>query len=88
MQVDVYVAAGKQKHSQIVSPWPRGPISKTAAILERMRRKLQTSRGGKSMPGERRSLNRYSDRSSTDEGFGSSCCGVLTKYGANGLWCV
>ena len=42
MQVDAYVATGKQKHNQIVSPCPRGPIPKTATILERMRRKLQT----------------------------------------------
>src|SRR5664279_2083741 len=35
MQVDAYVATGKQKHTQIVSPCPRGPIPKTATILER-----------------------------------------------------
>src|SRR5271157_3583541 len=47
MQVDAYVATGKQKHNQIVSPGPRGPIPKTATILERMRRKLQTILGRK-----------------------------------------
>lgn len=47
MQVDAYVAAGKQKHSQIVSPCPRGPIPKSATSLERMRRKLQTISGRK-----------------------------------------
>ena len=80
MQVDAYVATGKQKHNKMVSPCPRGPIPKTATILERMRRKLQTILGRKSTPGARRSLNRCSDRSSTDKGFGSSCCGMLTKY--------
>ena len=47
MQVEAYVAAGKQKHSQIVSPCPRGPIPQSATALERMRRKLQTIIGRK-----------------------------------------
>jgi transposase len=47
LQVDAYVAAGKQKHNQMVPPCPRGPIPKTATILERMRRKLQTILGRK-----------------------------------------
>jgi len=47
MQVDAYVAAGKQKHNQRVPPCPRGPIPKTATLLERMRRKLQTIVGRK-----------------------------------------
>jgi hypothetical protein len=47
MQVDAYLAAGKQKHNQVVPPCPRGPIPKTATILERMRRKLQTILGRK-----------------------------------------
>jgi hypothetical protein len=37
MQVDAYVATGKQKHNQIVSPCPRGPIPKTFTPLQRMR---------------------------------------------------
>ena len=45
MRVEAYVAVGKQKHSQIVPPCPRGPIPKTATLLERMRRKLQTMTG-------------------------------------------
>jgi transposase len=45
MQVDAYVATGKQKHSQIVPPCPRGPIPKSATLLECMRRKLQTIAG-------------------------------------------
>ena len=47
MQVDAYVATGKQKHNQMVPPCPRGPVPKTATILERMRRKLQTILGRK-----------------------------------------
>lgn len=47
MQVEAYVAAGKQKHSQIVSSCPRGPIPQSATALERMRRKLQTIIGRK-----------------------------------------
>jgi len=47
MQVEAYVAAGKQKHNQIVPPCPRGPIPKAATLLERMRRKLQTVLGRK-----------------------------------------
>ena len=41
------MAAGKQKHRQIVSPCPRGPIPQSATSLERMRRKLQTIIGRK-----------------------------------------
>lgn len=45
MRVETYLAASKQKHSQIVPPCPRGPIPKGATLLERMRRKLQTVAG-------------------------------------------
>jgi transposase len=45
MRVEAYVAVGKQKHSQMVPPCPRGPIPKTATPLERMGRKLQTVAG-------------------------------------------
>jgi len=45
MRVEAYVAVGKQKHSQIVPPCPRGPIPKTATLVEGMRRKLQTMTG-------------------------------------------
>jgi len=45
LRVEAYVAVGKQKHSQIVPPCPRGPIPKTATLVERMRRKLQTMTG-------------------------------------------
>ena len=44
-RVEAYVAVGKQKHSQIVLSCPCGPIPKTATLLERMRRKLQTMAG-------------------------------------------
>jgi transposase len=47
MQVDAYVAVGKQKHNQNVPPCPRGPIPKTATLLERMQRKLRTIIGRK-----------------------------------------
>ena len=47
MQVEAYVAVGKQKHDGMVPPCPRGPISKSATLLERMRRKLQTKMGRK-----------------------------------------
>jgi transposase len=45
MRVEAYVAVSKQKHNQIVPPCPRGPIPKTATVLERMRRKLHTVAG-------------------------------------------
>jgi hypothetical protein len=47
MQVEAYVAAGKQKHNQIVPPCRRGPVPKAATLLQRMRRKLQTILGRK-----------------------------------------
>lgn len=47
MQIEAYVAVNKQKHNQILPPCPRGPMPKTATLLERMRRKLQTIRGRK-----------------------------------------
>jgi Transposase DDE domain len=43
--VEAYVAAGRQKHNQGVPPCPRGRIRKSATLLERMQRKLQTVTG-------------------------------------------
>jgi transposase len=45
VRVEAYVAVDKQKHNQMVSPCPRGPIPKRATLLERMQRKLQTVSG-------------------------------------------
>ncbi len=45
MRVQAYVAVSKQKHHEILPPCPRGRIRKTATLLERMRRKLQTIAG-------------------------------------------
>ena len=43
--VEAHVAVGRQKHHQVAPPCPRGRIPKTASLLERMRRKLQTLAG-------------------------------------------
>ena len=43
--VEAHVAVGRQQHQQTVPPCPRGRIRKTATLLERMRRKLQTVAG-------------------------------------------
>jgi transposase len=43
--VEAYIAVGKDKHNQITPPCPRGPIPKSATVLERMHRKLQTVAG-------------------------------------------
>lgn len=43
--VDLYVATGKQKHNQPISKSPRGPIPKSATLVDRMKRKLTTQAG-------------------------------------------
>jgi transposase len=55
MRIEVYVAVGKQKHSQTVPPCPRGPIPKSATPLERMRRKLRT-RAGRAIYARRKAI--------------------------------
>lgn len=43
--VDLYVATGKQKHNQVAPKSRRGPIPKSATLVERMKRKLMTKAG-------------------------------------------
>jgi transposase len=43
--IDAYVATRKQKHGERPGPCPRGPLPKTATIVERMSRKLHTKAG-------------------------------------------
>jgi methylmalonyl-CoA mutase cobalamin-binding subunit len=43
--IEVFVATGRQKHSEKLIAAPRGPIPKNATVKERMRRKLKTIRG-------------------------------------------
>ena len=43
--VELYVAAGKQKHNQVAPKSPRGPIPKSATLVEQMKRKLMTKAG-------------------------------------------
>jgi transposase len=44
-RVALYVATGKQKHNQAPPLCPRGPIPKSATLVERMKRKLMTAAG-------------------------------------------
>lgn len=44
-RVDLFVAAGKQKHNEPAPPCLRGPISKAATLVDRMKRKLRTQAG-------------------------------------------
>jgi hypothetical protein len=43
--IDAYVSTRKQKHGERPGPCPRGPVPKTATIVERMARKLLTTTG-------------------------------------------
>jgi transposase len=43
--IDIYIAAGRQKHRQRSVRCKRGPLPKGATIVDRMRRKLQTKAG-------------------------------------------
>jgi hypothetical protein len=44
-KVDLYVATGKQKHNPPAPRCPRGPIPKSATLVDRMKRKLTTQAG-------------------------------------------
>lgn len=43
--IDAYISTRKQKHGEQLGPCPRGPLPKTATIVDRMTRKLQTKTG-------------------------------------------
>jgi len=88
MQVDAYVAAGKQKHNQIVRPCPRGPIPKTATLLERMRRKLQTMVGRALYARRKVIVEPVFGQIKHQQGFRQFLLRGPTKRGANGLWSV
>ncbi len=43
--IDAYISTRKQKHGERPGPCPRGPLPKTATIVDQMSRKLQTKVG-------------------------------------------
>jgi len=43
--LDAYISTRKQKHGERPGPCPRGPLPKTATIVDRMARKLHTKAG-------------------------------------------
>jgi transposase len=43
--IDAYISTRKQKHGERPGPCPRGPLPKTATIVDRMTRKLHTKAG-------------------------------------------
>jgi transposase len=43
--IDAYISTRKQKHGERPGPCPRGPLPKTATIVDRMARKLHTKTG-------------------------------------------
>jgi Transposase DDE domain len=53
--IDAYIATRKQKHGERPGPCPRGPLPKTATIVDRMARKLHTKTGPPSMRRAKRS---------------------------------
>jgi transposase len=44
-KIDAYISTRKQKHGERPGPCPRGPLPKTATIIDRMSRKLHTKTG-------------------------------------------
>jgi transposase len=44
-RIDAYISTRKQKHGERPGPCPRGPLPKTATIVDRMSRKLHTKAG-------------------------------------------
>jgi transposase len=44
-EIDAYISTRKQKHGERPGPCPRGPLPKTATLIDRMNRKLQTKAG-------------------------------------------
>jgi transposase len=44
-RIDAYISTRKQKHGERAGPCPRGPLPKTATVVDRMARKLQTKTG-------------------------------------------
>ena len=44
-RIDAYISTRKQKHGERPGPCPRGPLPKTATIVDRMSRKLHTKTG-------------------------------------------
>ena len=57
--IDAYISTRKQKHGERPGPCPRGPLPKTATLVDRMSRKLHTQgRRGRLRGAQRRSSNR------------------------------
>ena len=44
-RIDAYISTRKQKHGERPGPCPRGPLPKTATLVDRMSRKLHTKTG-------------------------------------------
>ena len=81
---DPFFAPEKTRHGTRPEPAPRGRIPKELTPRDRMRRKLQTKRGGSVTRYAWRRWSRSSARSSRGEGSGSSCCGVWRRCRASG----
>jgi hypothetical protein len=43
--IEAFIATRKQKHGERLGPCPRGPLPKTATLVDRMARKLRTKTG-------------------------------------------
>ena len=67
---------------------PRGPLPKTATIVDRMSRKLHTKAGAAVYAARKGIVDRCSARSSRRVASGNSCCGDSRRCKANGRWCA
>lgn len=84
--VEAYVAVGKHRHNGPVPPCRRGPIPKTATLLDRMKRKLRIVAGCDLYARRRQSSNRSSARSNRHAASGGSFYAASARCRANRLW--
>ena len=80
--IDAYISTRKQRHGERPGPCPRGPLPKTATLVDRMARKLHTKAGAAVYARRKAIVEPVIGQIKQARGFRPFCCGASTKVQA------
>jgi hypothetical protein len=86
--IDAYISTRKQKHGVRPGPCPRGPLPKTATIVDRMSRKLRAKTGAAVYAARKGIVEPVIGQIKQARGFRQFLLRGFAKVQGNGRWCA
>ena len=86
--IDAFISTRKQTHGERPGPCPRGPLPKTATIIDRMSRTLHTKAGAAVYAARKGIVEPVIGQIKQARGFRQFLLGDSSRCKGNGRWCA